>query len=190
MTISRRLLKSKNSILPCNFNEKKQVLKLLSQNKHFKDQKFDLTLNSDGTLQDQYNDRYEIYKGDFSNEGIIEYALISTGGSGNYNDVSVYKLINNHLVDVDLGKIISTDLLHGGDVGPDFYGHTADPFAIIKNGKTYIRFMDYPDDQSYDKTKLLLCTYLWEKNKITLSEPNLTFSRTTGRLVGTNKCMG
>jgi len=177
-------------ILPCSINEKMHVLTLLKRDDidHFKDATFEI--DGDGKISDQKNHvLYEMYKGDFSNEGIAEYAIVATSGTGNYDTVNVYKIINNHLVDAKLDRVISHDLLHGGDVGPGFYGHTASPFAVIKNGKTYIRFMHFPSPRQYDKTQLVLCTYLWKKNKISLSGPNFTFSKINGELVEAKDCI-
>jgi hypothetical protein len=187
-------------VLPCNIKEKIYVLNLLKrdktqlkpdESKDFSNKDFsDLKMNDHGIVSDQKNNvDYEIYKGNFSNQGIVEYALISTGGSGNYNSVSIYQLIENHLVNAELDKTISHDLLNGGDLGPNFYGYVARPFAVVKQGVTYIRFMDFPASRVYDKSRLMLCTYLWKKNKISLAGPNLSFSPTSGKLIKTKKCI-
>jgi hypothetical protein len=177
-------------ILACSKNEKKQVLELIKRDniEAFKEVQF--KIDSKGIISDQNNDgTYEIYKGNFSNEGIVEYAIVSTGGTGGYNTVKIFKLVKDHLLDANLDEVISHDLLHGGDVGPGFYGHTASPFAIIKGGKTYIRYMDLPASRNYDKTQLTLCTYLWEKNKISLSGPNYTFLPGNEKLSEAKNCI-
>jgi len=173
------------AVLPCGLDEKKQVLALLTQSK-FNPQ---LHLTSDNLIVNSSLEMFELYKGDFSNEGMTEYALVSTSGSMRANWVTVYKLFNNRLIEANLDNVISKDLLNNGDLGPNFYLYTANPYAIVKNGKTYIRYMSIPYS-SYEKSQLMLCTYLWTKNHIVLSAPNLTFSPATGKLINTNQCIG
>lgn len=177
------------AVLPCSISEKKQILPLLMKVKTTFFHNYKLHIENDETIYDEYRDSYQIYKGNFSNEGITEYAVIFTGGTANANTVSIFKLLGNRLVDTNLDKFISKDLLKGGDVGPNFYMYTADPFAIVAQGKTYIRFMNYPSGFTYDKSKLVLCTYFWQKNKIVLSGPNLTFSPTSGKLIKASDCI-
>jgi len=72
-----------------------------------------------------------------------------------------------------------------------FYMNVAEPFAIIKNGKTYLRYMSYPGgSRDYDKTKLELCTYFWRGNKITLTGPNWRFIKSSTKLIKDNHCIG
>ncbi len=112
---------------------------------------------------------------------MLEYALVTTGGTMHANTVEILKPINHQLVDAHLDQSISKHLLAGSDMSR-FYLHVANPFAIIKNGKTYLRFMEFPYKE-YDKKKLLLCTYLWEGEKITLTGPNLSFTGPNDSLV-------
>ncbi len=176
-------------ILACDIHEKKRVLDLMNKS-NIKDFE-DLKLTDNGSIYDRWNERIEIYKGNFSNEGAIEYALISTGGSMHANTVNVYKLIAGHLVKANLDQVIVNNLIPGGDMGSSFYLHVADPFAIEKNGKTYLRFMSYPGgNMDYDKTKLRLCTYLWQKKQFTLAGPNWSFTHLNNNLVAAKDCIG
>ena len=191
-------------ILKCdNPNEIKQFMTLLKKSSAQKGSDYQLDnfiiqslkLDKSNTIEDDYGNYYDIYKGNFSNEeGITEYALVSTNSVGEHsNDVNVYKLIDGHLVDAGLGDIISRDLLSGRDLGPNFYDWTADPFAIKKEGKTYLRFMNYPStpadsSDGYNTDELRLCTYLWQGNKITLSGPNLRYSIKQHKLVEATDC--
>lgn len=90
--------------------------------------------------------------------------------------VNVYKFIGDHLVNANFDQVIVKNLIPGKGMGA-FYMNVADPFAITKNGKTYLRFMSYPGDHmDYDKTKLKLCTYFWQGKKLSRLEPNWTFN--------------
>ena len=177
------------AVLPCSISEKKHILLLLMKVKTAFFHNCKLHIEDDGTIYDEYRSSYQIYKGDFSNEGITEYAVIYTGGTMHANTVFVFKLLGNLLVDANLDKIISKDLLKGDDLGPNFYLNIADPFAIVMQGKTYMRFMDYPPHLTYDKSKLKVCTYLWQKDQIILSGPNLTFSPISGKLIKALNCI-
>ncbi|MFI5205986.1 MAG: hypothetical protein ACHQVK_03520, partial [Candidatus Paceibacterales bacterium] len=98
-----------------------------------------------------------------------------------------------HFIDAGLGDIIINNLAPGGQWGSDFYYWVSNPFAIKKGGKTYLRFMNYPDSSpsdGYDTDGLRLCTYLWQGNKITLSGPNLRWSKKQKKLVEATDCVG
>jgi hypothetical protein len=173
-------------ILACDSNEKKRFLDLMKKSdiKDFTD----LKLDEDGKISARWDDQIEIYKGDFSNEGMTEYALITTGGTMHANTVYIYKLISDHLVNVNLNNIIITNLIPGSDMR-NFYFNVADPFAIKQNGKTYLRFMTYPGGHTdYDKTKLQLCTYLWQGKQFTLTGPNWRYDK--DNLVPAKDCVG
>lgn len=181
-----------NAILPCDFAEKERVVAMF--NRDFKGDK--LTLDPESAIvAESSNTTYEIYKGDFSNEGAVEYAFVSTSGSGRYNYVDIYKLVDNHLVNINLDNIISKQLLNGGDLGPGFYGYTAKPFAIVKNKKTYLRFIDLsftePEDGSVPQgLRTTLCTYLLQKERFLLSGPNLKVSPQNGKITKSTDCVG
>jgi len=192
-------------VLACNdTTEIKHFLTLLKKSSTQKESDYlldnfaiqSLTLDKDNATIEDGTRYYVIYKGDFSNEGVTEYALVSTNSVGEHNNmVNIYKLIDNHLVDTGLGDIISRDLLNGRDLGPDFYNWVADPFAIKKDGKTYLRFMNYPStpaDRSdgYNTDELRLCTYILQGEKITLSGPNLKYSKKQNKLVEATDCTG
>jgi len=167
----------------CDDIEKNKILKMLGES--YKD------IELDGT------DVINVFKGDFSNEGNIEYAVIIMAGFLRWQQYYFYKLDNNKLINLDFDKVVATNFYHGDlammqDYSKmEFNHHIASPFAITLNGKTYIRFMSYPAGRTeYDKFQLQLCTYLWEGNKFTLSGPNLDFSRSTGKLENTEDCPG
>lgn len=170
-------------VLPCNLAEKQQIVAMLKSNKEYAG----LKLDKAGGLIDQWNEDVEIYKGYFSNNGVLEYAFVFTGGTMHANTVKVFKRVNNQLEDVHLDRIIVNNLFPGADMSR-FYLHVANPFAIVKNGKTYLRFMEYPYKE-YNKTKLLLCNYLWEDNKFILTGPNLSFTGPNGSLIEAKKAV-
>lgn len=173
-------------ILPCSMAEKKWVVTLL-----IKSGVNDYKLESyEGkTYISSGGDEVEIYKGNFSNESGVEYALVTTGGSMHVNTVSVYKLINKRFFDTNLDQIISNNLFPGYDIS-HFYMWVAKPFSIVKNGKTYLRFMEFPSSsQDYDKTRLGLCTYLWQGQKFILTGPNWTYAKPNGNLAEKKDCM-
>lgn len=94
-------------------------------------------------------------------------------------------------MNADLNRIIVNNLIPGGDMGNSFYLHVADPFAITKNGKTYLRFMNFPGgSMDYDKTKLRLCTYLWQGKQFALAGPNWRFNKLGDHLVSAKDCVG
>jgi len=175
------------AIVPCSLDEKKRIIRLLPQSTSR--DIANITMNKDGQIFTPWKEKIEIYKGDFSNEGNVEYALVSTGGSGHVNAVTIFKEEDNKLLYVNLDQVIINNLLIGKDMS-SFYLHTANPFAITKEGKTYLRFMSYPrEGKEYDKTQLLLCTYLWQGDKFILTGPNWSYS-IDGDLVETKKCLG
>ena len=149
-------------ILPVTEEERKHFLALLQQS--------DL---KEVDLSDGYGSRqvdFTLYKGDFSNEGITEYALITTQGSGHFNTVYIFKLEHGRLVNTHFDRITANLFLY-----------TATPFAVRKANKTYLRYMVFPNKEQinaqgeYDRTKLKLCTFIWEEGKVTLAGPNLSF---------------
>lgn len=105
----------------------------------------------------------QLYVGDFDNTGDKEYLFIVTGGSMNTNTVAaVFKNIRNQFRAVDFNKIVTKNLFPGSDMGPNFHLWIAKPFAYVKNGMTYLRFMDYPGSHTdYDVHKLHVTTYYW-----------------------------
>lgn len=176
-------------ILACDLVEKKHVLNLFNKSgiKDFDD----LKMTENGSIYDRWNEEIKIYKGDFSNEGVTEYALISTGGTMHANTVTIYKLIAGQLVNAHLDQIIIDNLIPDGDMGSSFYQNVADPFAIVKNGKTYLRYMSYPGGNTdYDKSKLQLCTYLWQGKQFTLAGPNWSYTKLNDNLVSSKDCIG
>lgn len=176
-------------VLPLLGSEKKNFISLINQLSPTERHGMVYSLDTEGRVIDQdKNTDYEIYSGDFSNDGSREYVMVSMSGSLGVNTVSLYKIINQKLIPVDLDNIISTDLLKGEDLGPNFYLYTAHPFAVIQNGKTYLRYMSYPY-KTYDKSKLLLCTYFLYKDHIRLTGPNYTFSAKTGKLIPAITCI-
>src|SRR5579883_2258719 len=60
-------------VLPCNIAEKKQFFAWLKQDDR---QQFnDLTLTDNGQIHDRFDEQVELYRGNFSNENVVEYAL-------------------------------------------------------------------------------------------------------------------
>lgn len=170
------------AILACDLDEKKRFLHLMKQS-NIKDIE-DIELADNGNIYVE-NEEAAVYKGDFSNEGAVEYALIVSNGV-----VYVYRLKGNQLVDANLDQVIIKNLLPGGDMSR-FYMNTASPFAITKNGKTYLRFMSFPGGHAdYDKTQLELCTYLWQGKQFTLAGPNWRYTSKNGNLVPALDCIG
>lgn len=131
-------------------------------------------LTPQGKISNAFHEEGELYKGNFSNQSFEEYALILTSPTMHTQTVTITRLQAGKLVEVDLDGLIIGSVLKNGDFSIDFYSYTADPFAVVKDGKTYMRFMDYPY-RSYNINKLILCTYLWEGENIKLSGPNLFF---------------
>jgi hypothetical protein len=147
----------------------------------------DLHMSANGDFGG-YGEAYKLYKGDFSNENADEYALVSTGGSMGVSDVYVYKRIGDRLVNARLDQTIIANVMPGGEM-KDFHFWVADPFAIVRGGKVYLRYMDYPGEgRYYDKSQLRLCTYLWEKNRFALTGPNLRFRTRNAPLSQTKEC--
>ena len=163
----------------CSPDEKKQVINRL-KTKNF--------ANASAKNRLFLLDISDIYKGDFSNEGLTEYAVLTSAGSMGANTVTVYKQINNELVDMYLDTAIINNLFPGQDMSR-FYLQVATPFAVVNHGKTLMRFMQYPAGQDYDATKLKLCTYVWEGPKFSLASPNWTFD-SKGHKVAAKDCLG
>ncbi len=178
------LPKGATKIAALNIKEKKQLLKII-KHQHISGLN-SLKMDSQGNVYDEYGESVTIYKGDFNNDGVKEYAFNIQGGSMPTNVVLVFKLKNHQLINLHLSKVIINSLLPNEDMS-QFYLNTATPFAIQKNGKVYLRFMRFPY-KAYDKSKLLLCTYIWQNNKIRLVGPNLTFDK-LGRLVSAKDCI-
>lgn len=166
------------AVRPCTTAEKKMIIQLVKQNKL---EKFgDLKLNAQGQLANDWDDEIEVYKGDFDNSGATAYAFVTRGGSMRAQTVTVYKQVGNQLLDLDFSEVVMKNLIPGQEMN-EFYKWVSDPFAMTKDGKTYLRFMNYPGTPAdYDKTKLQLCTYLWQKNNIILTGPNKGPSRCIG----------
>ena len=110
--------------------------------------------------------RAKVYKGAFSNQGVEEYLFVSEAGSGHYDTIKqVYRLENKTFKKIDFEKVIADNNLQqeGG-----FYSHLAEPFAYVLEGKTYLRFMDYPvGHTNYDPKQLHVYTYFWQGDKLT-----------------------
>jgi len=171
-------------ILPCNLDEKKHVIDLLRNNGMQ-----DLVLSPDGVLFDQWQDTVEIYKGDFSNEGAVEYALVTTGGGMDMNTVNVYKLVGNQLVDTKLDGIVVANRIPGGDMSR-FYSWVGKPFAVVQKGKVYLRYEQYRwHAADPNKIRPMLCTYFWQKDKFTLADPNLNKTQKAPGLSAAGSCM-
>lgn len=161
-TLTRINKPPQNSIpvLPCSVVEKKRVIALFKQDgiNDFDELKLievDENKRLIGKVYNRSKEWVEIYKGDFSNEGEIEYALVvDLWGSAHSDEAQVYKLINNHLIKLHLQIP---------------YSSVASPFAIIQDGKTYLRFIHLPiGETNYDQTQLRLCTYFWKGKKLNL----------------------
>lgn len=175
------------AILPCRVEEKRYFLDLF--NKRSKNSFANLKVSDNGNVYNTENEQIEIYKGDFSNEGKTEYAVVTTSGSMHVNTVTVYRLISGQLIDMHLDNIIIEKLLPGKDMS-HFYFHVATPFAVTKNGKTYLRFMSYPGGhRDYDKTKLELCTYFWQGKNFNLVGPNWGFVHSKNQLIHNKNCI-
>ncbi|WED42674.1 hypothetical protein [Legionella cardiaca] len=170
------------AILACDHDEKIKIINMIKKSGS------KLDLDENGLRQ------ITIYKGDFSNEGFVEYAVVISEGSIHWEEVFVYRMENNKIVDIKLNKIIANNFYHGNSEMMtdysmrEFNHHTANPFAVSLKGKTYLRFMEYPARSDYDKTKLLLCTYLWQGKQFTLAGPNWTFLPNSDQLVAAKNC--
>ena len=121
---------------------------------------------ADNTVVPDSGYQAKVYKGDFSNQGVEEYLFDSEGGSGHYDMITqVYRLENKNFKKINFEKVLADNNLQqeGG-----FYSHLAKPFAYELQGKTYIRFMDYPAGHTnYDPAQLHVYTYFWQGNKLT-----------------------
>ena len=110
--------------------------------------------------------RAKVYQGDFSNQGIKEYLFDTESGSGHYDTITdVYRFSDDLFQPVNFEKVIAENGLQreGG-----FYSHLAEPFAYVLQGKTYIRFMDFPvSHTNYDPKLLHVYIYLWKGDKFT-----------------------
>jgi uncharacterized protein len=199
------------AILPLNKDELKNFVALLKQNKdvtilsgeYSKEAadnaiekagenpvyQYDENWNGKGALwnaKDYNSAPITLYRGDFSNEGATEYALV---GGGQMSDVNFYKLVNNRLVLATAYEEAKNKHIQfpQGD-GYDLYGFK--PFAFIKEDKTYLRYGDYPIGHiNYDKSLLKVCTYLWDgkTSNITLVGPNLKVAP-DGKLIPVTDC--
>jgi len=175
---------NQQAIPPCSENEKKELIVLL---KNSKDEDLNSYAIDHGAIVNQYGETLEIYKGDFSNEQLTQYALISTGGTMRSNTVTILEKQNDLVVKRNLDTVIIENLIPDSDMS-EFYMHVAKPFAFKQDGKTYIRYMNIPY-KKYDIAQLQLCTYLWEADVIQLTGPNWTFDKKSGKMVPYNDCI-
>lgn len=160
-------------ITHCSNDEVKQVVTMLVKDKLIDDYSTPSYVEPDpkgyydGGWFDQSQERFEFYKGDFSNEGIVEYAVVTTGGTMHVNTVTVYKYLKGHLVDAHLDYAILGAFMPGDDMSR-FYNFVTMPFGYVSNGKTYIQFSDTHLEEEKEFISTLTCTYLWEGEKIKL----------------------
>jgi hypothetical protein len=175
---------NEKAIPPCSDEEKIELIRML---KLSDDKKLNAYAIDRGLVINQYGEMVEIYKGDFSNEKVTQYALITTSGTMRNNDVMILEKQDKHLIKRNLDATIIDNLIPNGEMS-DFYTHVGKPYAFIKNGKTYIRYMNIPYKE-YDIAQLQLCTYLWEGNVITLTGPNWTFDKKSGKMVPYTHCI-
>lgn len=155
------------AVLPCNIEQKKYFIALLTQNGLNKtsDGSPKIKMDNNGNVSDNYDEDMQIYRGDFNNQGAIEYLLITTSGSLAANTVSaVYKVVGKKLVALDFDGDVKVNL--GLRDLSRFYLFTAKPFAYIKDNKTYLRFLKVSSD--YNPAELQVCTYLWQQRYFTL----------------------
>ena len=154
-------------ILKSTLNREKEIINLISEN-----DRRDLfggkpKIFPDG-IMDNYGENIELYEGDFSNQGQREYLFLAADGGTLHTDsiVRVYRQVQEKLIQIDLNAIIIKDIMHGYDLS-NFYYWMPRPIAFVKNGKTYLRFMEY-----YSKDKpALICIYFWDNNKFTSINP-------------------
>ncbi len=155
-------------ISPCNTYETKAAI---AQLKHDKLNKLGrLSFNEEGKVTDEYGENIVVYKGDFSNEKMVEFLFLITGGGSLSTDTvaGVYKRVKNRLIDLNFDNVVIKNLIPGGDMS-GFYMWTAKPFLYVRNHRTYMRFMSYPGEHTdYDKSKLLVCTYQWQGKRFKL----------------------
>lgn len=151
----------------CSLSEQKQIIKLLPKEEVNKVYGGKPQFHDD-YIGDYDGDTITLYKGNFSNSGYTEYLFLSQHGGSLDTDtvVAVYRLANNHLVKLDFDNILIKSLPNGNI--ENFYLWVANPFAITKDGKTYIRFLD--------RQTQLVCTYLWQGDNI--------------KLIGPDRCIG
>jgi hypothetical protein len=140
----------------CDKNEKEKFLALLKK-----------TMTENEFIDDfGYDSTITVYKGDFSNQGRVDYVVVSEQGSGHYDTLYIYHLEGDKLISVN-SDYKRFEAFRGDS-------NAADPFAFVKNNKVYIRFMNYPKDGhfDYDPSQLYTCTYLMEGSKVTLIGPD------------------
>jgi len=163
-------------VLECNLTEEKDVIKLLDPK--------DLESIFGGKpkiyktgITTHYGESVKIYKGDFSNSGNIEYLFMVEGGSLATDTVmGVYKLAEGHLINLHFDNIVIKNILGKKDLS-SFYMWMPKPLAFVQNNKTYLRYMNYPTTENkYDRTQLLVCTYLWKGKEF--------------KLMGASNCIG
>lgn len=167
--------KDAKAINACDDKEKEKIIALLKSSIENKDD-VDTLLN-DAAIT--------IYKGDFSNRGRVDYAIVSEQGSGHFDTITFYHLEGNKLVNVDSDYTKFVEMQ--GEQGAM---NVADPFAFVKNNKVYIRFMTFSkrDHFDYDPSGLSICTYLLQGNQLSLAGPNLAGTWPEYQLVQFDDC--
>jgi hypothetical protein len=124
-------------------------------------------------ITDNYGETIKVFKGDFSNSGNTEYLFMSEGGGSLATNgiLDVYKLSEGHLVSLHFSDTVIKNILGDKDFS-SFYMWMPDPAVFVQNNNTYIRYMGVPpNDDAYNKAKLLVCTYLWKGGKFKLVGP-------------------
>ncbi|MDX1901674.1 MAG: hypothetical protein SFW66_06680 [Gammaproteobacteria bacterium] len=128
-----------------------------------------------------------IYRGDFNQDGITEYAVITTSGSIGAQTVNMYRFEGGLLFNEHFDQAVTQSLFPKKDMSK-FYLFVAKPFAFTLKGKTYLRFLNA--SSNYDKYALRVCTYQWHQNNtFSLSGPNLKFDQTNDQIVPADDCL-
>jgi hypothetical protein len=150
------------AITPANNKTITQVLRQLKKQK--------IKINYQlvhGILQDRSGQAVKLYLGHFSNQAVPEALFLYTNsGSINASGVlQVFEMQKNAVKELKLNPVIRKHLLHGKDLSA-FYFNVAKPFAYTLNGKTIIRYMQYPPTNDFDARKIRVCSYLWTQHTI------------------------
>ncbi len=155
------------AVQPCDLTDKKHFLKLAQDS----DLNLQIKMDSDNHLSSPDSDTTELYCGDFNNRGSKQYALVETAGSMHADTLSFYSVNAGKLVPLDLDNAIQKST---GSSIEDFYLLLGRPIAVIKNGKTYLRYLSITTGDRNDSASYELCTYYWQEDNFSLVGPNVS----------------
>ncbi|MFN7098001.1 MAG: hypothetical protein ACK4PR_10675 [Gammaproteobacteria bacterium] len=178
LDIIQKLPEDATPIQQCNADEMRFFLQLMINN-HITNELFYPTMvkvEDDGSFVDGYGNQFLLFKGNFNNTGVQQYLLLATAMQMMSNFVvGVWQVSGASMTELDFDHNVVNGVIGHGDMS-SFYLHVAKPFAYISNGKTYLRFMQTPDDielqQTNNQLQFAVCTYMWQGQSFSLVGPS------------------